>query len=329
MTLLPVIGIIQVGAQARADRYTYIPLIGIFILLGWGGQAMVQRFTRHRWIWHVALGLTLGAFGLIAAQQIRYWKDDSSLFSHALKVTTDNAVPHEHLGHAYLAENRFREAAGEFAKGLAFQPNNLELNFGLADALDHLGRAEEALTFYQRVLQLRPHFPLADYQMAQILVRVGRPAEAIPHFLQVLKADPRDLDPDEKHGRAMANASGGNLGIILRSLHRLEEARACFETLLRTDPQNQTTYIYLGLTLSDLGKSDEAIAVLRRGLSLDPAQPVARYTLGRALLKDGKLDEASSAFREVLKLVPGNAEAIQQLKSIEAIQHTGKGTRSS
>jgi tetratricopeptide (TPR) repeat protein len=197
-TLVPVIGLIQSGDQGMADRYTYIPLIGLFIIISWGVSEFVKNW-RHR---RIVLALTASTLLLIlticALLQVRHWKNDITLFTHALNVTENNFVAHNNLGAALARQGKLKDAIPHFIEALRIFPDYERSHFNLGLARDKQGALDEALVHFSEALQIKPDYPEAHNGLGVALARQGRLEEAIAHFRAALQ-----LQPD--NGMARAN----------------------------------------------------------------------------------------------------------------------------
>jgi Tfp pilus assembly protein PilF len=223
-TLVPVIGLVQVGNQALADRYTYIPLIGLFIMMSWGAWNLVKNFRYWRILVPVAVGLTLTALTISTWVQLSYWKNSVTLFQHASMSVTDNYIAYIHLGDGLSQQGKFTEAIDYYLLALRFRPNRQDIHTNLAVAYDQAGNIEAAINHYLKALSLdpgnaklnynlglafgvqgnlkeslyylgravtiNPKFPEAHYNLGVALAKQGRLDEGIRHFREALQADP-------------------------------------------------------------------------------------------------------------------------------------------
>jgi Tfp pilus assembly protein PilF len=198
--LVPVIGLVQVGLQAMADRYTYLPAIGIFLMVAWSvgevrgsrveGQDYVARLTNQpRLLGAVALAI-VSACAVLSSAQVHTWKDSETLYRHALTVTSDNAIVHGNLGSALIEQHRFAEAAGEFAEALRIKPGYAEAegNWGFALALQ--GKVDEAIAHYHKALELKPDLERTHFTLGQALLMQGKRDEAIAEYRAALQINP-------------------------------------------------------------------------------------------------------------------------------------------
>jgi Flp pilus assembly protein TadD len=270
-TLVPMIGLVQVGGQAMADRYAYLPIAGLFIAAAWeAARAVCGRRTAPTAA--LAAAVVLLAAGA-SARQAALWRDTTTLFRHALAVTPPArpgappnptlAMLHNSLGVALAGEGRLAEAIEQYRLALAANPD-----FG--ESLNNLGRA------------------LEDQ---------GRPDEAAPLY-------ERARESDRLNGEARSN-----LGLVMLARGRFADAAALFRETLAIDPVHWTATNNLPVALASLGRAGEADAAFRRAVALDPRYPVGRMNYGRFLLAQGRPGEAELQLREALRLEPGLAPA--------------------
>lgn len=182
-TLLPMIGLVQVGWQARADRYTYLPSLGLAVALVWG----VLRFSRSRAGRTFAVAAALLACLALAAltnRQVRVWRDDRTLFGHAVRVDPGNWVARTNYGAALAGEGRFEEAVGHYLAALDRRPGNAQALHNLGVALHRLGNREAALEYLYAAVEVAPWFPEAHYNLGLLLADLGRAAESEKHLRQ-------------------------------------------------------------------------------------------------------------------------------------------------
>jgi len=341
-TLVPVIGLVQVGDHAMADRYTYIPLIGIFVAIAWGLAALVRERRALRHAVAVAALASLAALFLVTRIQSGYWSDSKALFEHALAVTSDNYLAHNQLGVALEGENRHPEAVEHYRQALRIRPNYAQAMDNLGLDLAKMNRGAEALEYLQQAVRINPDSADAQYNLGIALAAAGRLDEAVEHYRRAL-----GIKPD--HVQAM-----NNLGVALGNMDRLPEAIECLRHAVRLQPDFADAHYNLGLALDDTGRLDEAVEHYRRVLGIKPDHVQAmnylgvalgkmnrlpeaieclqnavrihpdfadaQYNLGLALAYTGRLDEAAERFREAVRIKPDSADAHFQLGSILARQ---------
>ena len=189
-TLVPVIGLVQVGSAAMADRYSYFPLVGLFIAAAFGARDLVKRFPWSKIAAATAAGLVLAACLLLTENQLRYWHDSKSLFAHAIAVTSDNANAYIDYGVALEQEGRFAEALIPYREAARLDPDNAIAHFNIGNLLDKMGKPAEALPELFQAVRLDPKPAHAHNVLGSVLLKQGRDAEAIDEFRQALRIEP-------------------------------------------------------------------------------------------------------------------------------------------
>ncbi len=216
-TLVPVIGIVQVGSQAMADRYTYVPLIGLSAAVAFGAAESKNVLA-------ALLLVGAGAWTALTWRQVSFWKDDRTLFGHLTSVMPENHLAHHILGCVYLREHRLDEAMVEFKEALRLRPSYAEAHSNMGMALELSGHAAEAIESYEAALRWSPDLPEAHFNLGRLLAVQGHLDTAIAHFEAALRSNP---DLVEAHG---------NLGSALMVSGRIDEAIAHLEKALELRP---------------------------------------------------------------------------------------------
>jgi Flp pilus assembly protein TadD len=300
-TLVPVIGLIQVGMQATADRYTYVPLTGLFIVVAWGVPDVLARWRASRSALPSVAVLVLLALVLATRAQAGVWTNSLALWQHALDVAPDNYYAHNALGALQSTQGRAREAVTHFTASIRLAPTFPDARNNLGLALAAEGHLDEAIAQYQVALQLAPTNAEAHNNLGAAFARRGRLDEAAVHYGEAIA-----LDPD-------AAAPRNNLGQILKTRGKTVEAIAQYREALRLDPASADVYNNLGLALYSQGKPADAIAQYTEALRLDPASADAHNNLALALMATSRLDEAVRELVEALRLQPDNASVHSNL----------------
>jgi len=300
-TLVPVIGLAQVGSQSMADRYTYIPLVGLLIMMAWGvpREAVEQRMGRV-----VAATTAVGLLvvcGVLSWFQIHYWKDSETLFRHTLNVTEDNFVAHNNLGYTLFGQKQVAAAIAEYTTALRIDPNYAEAHYNLGDALASQGKLAEAAAEYMAALQVKPDYADAHYGLGNALAGQGNLAEAIAEYTAALRIDPGHV---EAHN---------NLGLALAGQGRLAEAAAEYQAALRIQPDLAAAHNNLGNILTGEGRLAQATAEYQAALRIQPDYVEAYYNLGNALAGQGMFAEAAAEYQAALRINPEYAEAHNNL----------------
>jgi tetratricopeptide (TPR) repeat protein len=308
----PVSGIIQAGSQARADRFTYVPLIGLFIMVAWGIPPMVERWEyRNTAIPTLAVVVVCACIGL-SRRQVGYWENAFTLWEHALESTNGNYVAHNVLGFALADQGRIDEAIGHYREAISLQPNFAEAHANLGVALAKQGRLDEAIPEFQATVRLTPAVALAHYDLGFALATQGRLDEAIGQYSEAVRQDPEYVEAWTKRGDAY------------QLQNRLNDAVADYTEALRIQPAFPDALDNLGLALANQGKYDDAIVRYNDALRVRPDFAEAHNNLGSALTNEGKYTEAINQFNETLRLQPNNQLARENLAAVLELQRKGK-----
>ncbi len=302
--LVPVIGLVQVGNQAMADRYTYLPQIGICLLLAWAAAAVAARLG---WGARACGGLATLLLGVMAAaawQQTTYWHDSDALWYHALDCTAQNYTAHYNVACALQHNGQLEEAAAHYQEALKINPGYAPAHVNLGTMLADRGQFAAAMDHYCKALQSETDNADAHNNLGRVLARLGHREEAMAHFQRALALDPECA---EAHN---------NLGNELAAREEIAAAAAHFQRALEIDPQFVQVYNNLGVMLAGQGRFEEAIAQYQAALKIQPDYAAARINLGRALADCGRLDESIACYRQVLRLEPASAAAHVNLAAV-------------
>jgi len=223
-TLVPVIGLVAVGEQAMADRYTYFPMIGVLILATWGTVEMTRRWRLQRpGLAALSTAIILICI-LVTRQNISHWKTSESLFRHAMAVTRDNYSAHCNLGNTLMAQGRLEEALATFEKAAKLQPDYPENHCNVGVALANLNRLDEAIIAFQIAARVAPDYGPAYHNLGMAFERKGLLTEATQAYQEAIRLMP---------GSAAAHNS---LGVVMAKQDRLNDALIEFTEAIRLDP---------------------------------------------------------------------------------------------
>jgi Flp pilus assembly protein TadD len=285
-TLVPVIGLVQVGHAAMADRYTYFPSIGVFVALTFAVRDWANRLQFPPTVITAVAVLILGGCVVLTENQLRCWRDDELLFSHAISVTEDNEPAHLCLGLAYEMEGRKADALSEYRIGLKLNPYRVKTYSDLAHVLAGSGHTNEALAELREALRLYPEdAPSHDY-LANLLADSGHTNEALAEFREAVRINPKSA------------ALHNNLGAMLIELGRFDEAIEHYAEAARLDPADWRTPYLRGKTLLKQGRDLEAIPYFRQAMQIDPDNLHVLIYLAQVLASDEnpKVRDGHTAF---------------------------------
>ncbi len=346
VTLLPMIGLVQVGSQARADRYMYLPLVGLAIALVWGAEELTRERPQYKSPVVAALVVLCVIWSGAAWAQVSYWSNSDALFRHALEVTDENYVAsnglglalkdsgrpgeavalfqsairvrpdfaeaHNNLGSSYADREQWNLAVPEFQEALRLNPQLAGARLNLATAMWDLGRFREAADQYTEAVRLMPGDPGAESQLGRALAAAGRSDEALAHLSRVIRLSP--------------GYAGGhfNLGYVLAGLGRFDEAIPELQEAIRIEPGNAQAYYNLGVALANRQRFPEALAAFRSAVQLKPGDARAQAALGSALAATGQPEEGIPHLVEALRLDPGLEEARANLETARSLLQSGR-----
>lgn len=268
VTLAPVIGLIQAGAQARADRYTYLPMIGLALASVWGIAEALEPWPRIR----TALAAAMCSACLVLTWfQVGYWRDDISLYQHAIDVTSDNYIARFNLASVLEAKGKPVEAVAQLRETVRVRPRFVTAHAELGQLLAKQGQPEEALRELQTAVSLRPDDADAHFRLGSVLGTLGRNDDAAAEFSQAIRLQPENADAHY------------NLGIALAQGKKLEEAAREFRATARLKPDDADARFNLGIALARLGQTDESITQFSEAVRIKPDFTEARQALDDAL----------------------------------------------
>ncbi len=329
--LVPVIGLVQVGNQAFADRYTYLPAIGLFICVVWAGADLALRIPTAK-----LLAPAVGVAMLAATScQIPVWKNTRAVFEHAAYVTQNNYLALTLLGSLRATDGDWNGAIALYREALRDKQNYAEAHFFLARALEHQGKADQAVREYDLALSINPSFEQARISLGLRLAGEKEYDLAAAQYEAVLKTNPRSavahndlarllqtegrLDESVQHyiaalqfDSSLAEAHN-NLGILYLQNGQLADGTTQLREALRLHPGNGETEYNLAQALNQQGQWKEALALWPRLASARPQDASAQFQYGYALAHQGKTRDAMSQFAKALLLTPDYPEALDAL----------------
>jgi tetratricopeptide (TPR) repeat protein len=347
--LVPMIGIVQVGSQVRADRYTYLPQIGLYLLFAWGATELFHQWRRSRVILAGAGLFIITALTTRSYFQTSYWQDTETLWKHAIASTSNNYIAHANLAQVLSQSGRLDEAIAECQKALKINPDFAPAHNNLGDALlrneqsghDARGKAaaiDEAIEHFRRALQIKPGFAQAHSNLAKALWQKGQMDDAIAQFQKTLEIQPNDADTEFSLGKAFLQKREVNeaiahyqkaveispdypearfsLGNAFVAEGKYSEAIANYEAAVRIRPDYLEAHHNMGCLLATIGKSDEALEQFNEALRLNGNYARTHFALGSLLARMGHREEAVAHLTEALQLKPDYEDAKQQLRKL-------------
>jgi tetratricopeptide (TPR) repeat protein len=336
--LVPVIGLVQVGIQSMADRYTYIPCIGLFIAVVWGVAELAEHWHLSRPTLAFGSVLVLMACAVLCAHQIQFWHDSRALFQRAIDVTSGNYLAYNNLGFYLSSKGKLEQAKENYRKSIAINPAYPDALNNLGYALAGEGKYLEAIPYYETALRTSPNHPDIRNNLGNALSEVGRLNEAIQQYELALRQKPDHADAQNDLGIALAmqgkleealthfrlairarpNYAGAhsNLGNALAAEHKIPEAIAEYQESLRLNPNDAQAHNNFGNALFEQGRVDESIQQYIEALKLNPNNPQTHFNLAIALSKQDRKSEAAAHLQESLRLSPDNLEAQRQLEAL-------------
>jgi tetratricopeptide (TPR) repeat protein len=314
LMLVPVIGLVQVGEQGHADRYTYLPYVGLFLLMVWGVADMIQT---HRSMWRVAavtVPVVILALAATAFIQTSYWRNSETLWTHALAVTSDNDFAHNNLGYLCADSGQLDKAISHFEAAAMIRrgKTNRHYNVGsafvemnLADSLARKGRSDEAMVHYQQAIRLEPNYADAYYNRGNVLLAKGQIDDAIADLEKTLQLQPNDADAHTCLGNALLRKGS------------LNDAIAHYETALALapeDPHSRNNIAWVLATSSNDSIRDgaKAIGFAEQAVALSGGrEPQFLRTLAAAYAENGRFSEAIAAAQQAAAIA--NMQGKQRL----------------
>jgi tetratricopeptide (TPR) repeat protein len=302
ITLIPVIGLVQVGLQAYADRYMYLPMIGLLIAIAWSLRDWFERRGWNQKALAASAAIVCVTWSIVTYVDLDYWRNSVTLFEHTIQATDRNFIAYNNLGNAYADQGRSADALSNFQNAAAIRPQAPDIQENLGVALTALGRAEEAQPHLEQAIRIDPNFTRAHIHLALALMRQGKIADATNHYVTALQHEPDN--PEAHYG----------LGGILAQQGRMKEALPHFQEGIRyllgkitANPDSVEDRYNLGTIYGMMGRASDAIAQFSEVIRLRPDDAGARFNLGTALMSQNREREAADQFAMVVRLRPGYA----------------------
>ena len=336
--LVPVIGLLQAGSQRMADRYTYLPLIGLFIIITWAIPDLLSRLPYRKAILITLSGSVLLILTIFASRQVSYWHNNVILYEHALKVTEKNYLAHTSLGIALFYEGEIKKAISHYYKSIQIRPDYVQTHYALGVALNQQGDFEEAMSHFSKALEIKPNHIDTQLNLGLTFFKLGNLEQAIRQFSNLLT-----YQPDNK--RALYNLALGlsqqgktreaivryhqtlsaqpdfpgvhnNLGNIYMKQEKFKQAIEEFELELELNPKDHRAHNNLGISYNEVGRLNDAILEYKKALEIKPNYSRAHYNLGNAYFKQTLFNEAILEFKSAITLEPNLVHAYHNLGTV-------------
>ena len=310
VTVAPVIGLTQAGEQAMADRFMYVPIIGLLFIATWGGVSLLARFGLRRQSAVVMAIVLVAASAVTARAQTRFWADSHTLWAHALEVTDANAIAYENMGQALRERGQLAQAITSYQQALKLAPPHspvyeATIHNSLGLVLTREGKPDQAAEHFAEAVRLNPGFAEAQSNYGNALAAQGNFNEAIGHYRAALAIKP-----------ALTEALVGEGGSLVR-LGRADEALTPYREALRIDPNLAQAHNGLGSVFSLQHRDDQAMAEFNRALELKPDLPSAHLNIAIVLLRKGDTAGARRHLETALTIDPGYEPARNVLARIQ------------
>jgi tetratricopeptide (TPR) repeat protein len=307
--MIPVIGIVQMSSCAHADRYTYLPQIGLYWLLTWAAVEMCAGW-RHRC---VLLGgcsmIILVALIFCARTQTSYWRNGESLWTHTLACTADNYTAHNNLGDALFQKGNEAEAVVQYQTALQINPDYADAHNNLGNILLQKSRVDEAILQYRMALHLKPYDAEAHNNLGTALFQKGRVDEAIAHCQAALQINPNYADAHDNLGNALMQK--GSVGEAITQYQQALEIKPSFPAA-----QNNLAWVFATSFQVSLRNGNRAVELAQRANQLTGGEnPVILHTLAAAYAEAGRFGDAMRSAQKAIELAQaaGQQDLVEQL----------------
>ncbi len=332
-TLVPMIGLVQAGSQAMADRYAYVSLIGLFIIVVWSANDLLTRFPYHKLVLWVSSAVIISVLSVCTFVQIGYWKNSTTLWEHALEVTTGNCIAHNNLGRILFDQNRFEEALEHFREAVQIYPkySHALINFGLT--YNKLHPQDDVEACVQALKVSLGSFAVSS--LRAVYGKTGRYKDEVETCEKTVLADPNNAEAYNNLGTAYSKVGRwedaiamckraieiqpdfalayNNLGSIYGLMSRYEEAIESLEQAVKIKRDYAEAYYNLGFTYDKLKRYQEAVEFYRQAVKSKPDYAEAYISLGVDLGRLEQHEKAIDAFNEAVRIDPNNMEAYGNL----------------
>jgi protein O-mannosyl-transferase len=307
--LVPAIGLIQSGLRARADRYTYLPQVGLYLLLAWAAVELCAGWRHRRAVLGGCAMIILAALIFCARVQTSYWRNSELLWTHTLACTSDNAEAHYNLGNALLKKGDVDEAIDHYQKALQISPNSADVHNNFGNALIKKDSVDKAIDHYQKALQINPTYAKAHLNLGSALLKKGSADEAITHFQKALQ-----INPDYVNAHL-------NLGNALLKKGSVDEAITHYQKALQINPdnteaQNNLAWVLATTVQAPLRNGRQAVELAQQANRLAGGEnPIILRTLAAAYAEAGQYSDAQQSAQKAMAMArtAGQSNLVEQL----------------
>lgn len=300
-TLVPMIQLVQSGGQAMADRFTYVPAIGLLLAVIWSAHELARCWRLPAIALPAAAAAAMVGCILATRHQLGYWRNSETLFQHTLDLTKDNYIAHFSLGFTFDNQGQTARAVREYEEAIRIAPDYVDAYCNLGRDLFKQGQTDAALRQFQEALRLKPDRAQTYYNLALGLFQNGQTNEAINLYRRAIQLKPDYADAHHNLGNALFNTG------------QFDEAIAELQQVIRLEPDYPKIHYDLGVVLAKMGRTGEAIREYQEAIRLKPDDTDIHFNLANALFGQGRTDEAIRQFQEVIRLNPGDADAHNNL----------------
>ena len=302
-TLVPMIGLVQIGNQAIADRYSYIPFTGLFIMIAWGVPQLLEKWQYRKVVLGISAVMAISFLTASSWIQTSYWYDGRTVFTHALEATDNSYVVQFLMARTLYIEGKTDESISQYKRALEISPNQPNERINMATVLVEKGRFDEAAEEYKKAIDLVPKSAVAHNNLANVLWVQKKPDEAISHYRKALQIKPN-------YAKAHSN-----LGRVLQSQGQFDLAIEQYRQSLQISPNQPVVYNNLGSVILNMGGEPALAAVqFREALLLSPNYNSARINLATVLVIQGEFDEAIEHYKQALRIDSSDSRARRGLK---------------
>jgi len=303
-TLVPVIGLVQVGSQARADRYTYIPLIGLFIIAAWGVPALLEKWRHRKAVLLASSALILACLFVVTWKQAGYWQNSITLFDHTLNVTDRNYLAHNNRGVAYEARGDRGRAIRDYDRSIEYNPKYAEAYNNRGVAYGRLGDYGRAIEDYDRAIERRPGYEKAYYNRGVAYCRLGDFGRAVKDYDRAIELNPTYV------------AAYNNRGIAFDGIGNYRQAMGDFDRVIELNPKDAEAHYNRGTVYYKIGNFSQAVADYNRAIELNPGYAEAYYNRGTVYGRLGNQRQFYEDLRRAARLGNGVAQAVLRKQGI-------------